>query len=132
MARPTDLTDALAIEVARHLIDGSSIADACALTGIGESTYHQWIARGAAGESPFAEFAELTRAARAEGRKHYVAVIRAASFADWRAAAFALERMDPANWGRQDRPPEPPAATDDDFEIALSDDPAHQADRPAT
>jgi hypothetical protein len=119
VARPTDLTEALSIEVARHLIDGCSIADACALTGIGESTYHQWVARGAAGESPFAEFAELTRAARAEGRQHHVRAIRSATADDWKAAAWFLERSDPANWGRQDRPPEPPAATDDDFEIDL-------------
>ena len=64
MGRPTDLTDELSIEIARHLIAGCSIADACALAGIGERTYHDWVARGDAGEEPWSQFSQLTRAAR--------------------------------------------------------------------
>ena len=68
MGRPTDLTEALAIEIAGHLIRGNSIADAAAMAGIAESTYHAWIVRGESGEQPFAEFSELTRGAC--GRTH--------------------------------------------------------------
>jgi hypothetical protein len=121
VARPIELTDDLSVEIARHLIDGSSIADACALVCIGERTYHDWVARGDAGEEPFLQFSQLTRAARAEGRQHHVKAIRSAVAGDWKAAAWFLERSDPANWGRQDRPPEIPPASDDDFEIDLGD-----------
>lgn len=101
MPRPTELTDELALEIAKHLIRGSSIADACALAGIAESTYHAWVKRGEAGESPFAEFSELTRAARAEARTRLVRVVRrAATEGDWKAAAWFLERSDRSNWGR--------------------------------
>src|SRR5690348_5560790 len=103
MPRPLELTDDVALAVAASLEDGCSIADACALAGIGESTYHGWIKRAAAGESPFVEFAELTRAARAKGRLVHVQAIRAAAADDWRASAFFLERSDPANWGRKDK-----------------------------
>lgn len=126
MARPTDLTDALAIEIAGHLIRGNSIADSAAMAGISEQTYHNWIARGEAGEPEFVGFLELTRAARADARTRLVkTIVDAATLEhDVKAAQWLLPRMDPANWGRQDRPPETPAPTDDDFEIDLSDDPA--------
>lgn len=102
MPRPTDLTEALAIEIAGHLIQGNSIADSAAMAGIAESTYHAWIARGEAGESPFAEFSELTRAARADARTRLVkTVVDAATVElDVKAAQWLLERMDRKNWGR--------------------------------
>ena len=103
MPRPSELTDDIALAIADSLEDGCSIADAAALAGIAESTYHNWIKRGEAGEPRFAEFLELTRAARARGRQKHVKAIAAAAVDDWRAAAFFLERSDPANWGRKDK-----------------------------
>lgn len=101
MGRPIELTDALAIEIAGHLLSGNSIADSAAMVGIAESTYHDWIKRGESGESPFAEFSELTRAARAEARSKRVKTVAAASDdGDWKAAAWMLERMDRQHWGR--------------------------------
>jgi hypothetical protein len=71
------------------------------MAGIAESTYHRWIERGEAGESPFREFSELTRASRAEARSKHVRTIRKAGReGDWKAAAWFLERSDRANWGR--------------------------------
>ena len=102
MGRPTTLTDEIAIEIAKYLIDGNSIADSAALAGIAESTYHAWIKRGEAGESPFAEFAELTRAARADARTRLVKTVvdAATEEHDVKAAQWLLERMDRKNWGR--------------------------------
>ena len=107
MARPTSYTDEIALRLAEVLEQGASIADACALAGIAESTYHEWVRRGETGEAPFSEFPELTRAARARGRLKHVRAIAAAADrpdgkGDWRASAFFLERSDPANWGRRD------------------------------
>lgn len=103
MARPTDCTDDVTIEIAGALELGLSIADACALGGIAESTYHDWVDRGKAGESPFAEFSELTREARANGRRYHARIIRQAAPDDWRAASFFLERSDPDQWGRSEK-----------------------------
>ncbi len=100
MPRPTVLTDELSLEIAGHLINGNSIADAAALAGIGESTYHEWVKRGEDGESPFAEFAELTRAARADARTRLVKTVVDAGQVDVKAAQWLLERMDRKNWGR--------------------------------
>jgi hypothetical protein len=102
MSRPTVLTEALAIEIASLLLTGNSIADSAAMAGIAESTYHAWIARGEAGDELYAEFSELTRAARADARTRLVkTVVDAATVEhDVKAAQWLLERMDRANWGR--------------------------------
>ena len=100
MARPTELTDALALEIAGHLLYGNSIADSCALVGISEQTYHNWIKRGEAGEEPFFGFLELTRAARADARRKLVKTVVDAAENDPKHAQWLLERMDRANWGR--------------------------------
>jgi Helix-turn-helix domain len=99
MGRPIELTDELAIEIAKYLIEGNSIADAAALAGIGERTYHDWIKRGEAGEEPFSQFSQLCRAARADGRRRLVRTLRVAAKKDWHAALAFLARSDPANWG---------------------------------
>jgi hypothetical protein len=39
--------------------------------------------------------------ARADARVGAIATIRRAMPEDWKAAAFYLERTDPANWGRR-------------------------------
>lgn len=104
MPRPIELTDEISTEIAKHLIRGCSIADAAALAGIAESTYHAWIKRGEAGEEPFAGFSELCRAARADARRRCVkTLIAAAREGDWKAAIAFLARSDPDNWGQKDR-----------------------------
>jgi hypothetical protein len=119
MGRPTKLTDDLRDELARHLAAGNPIKTACALVGIGESTYHKWRARGKAerervaeghancrvrkAERPFVEFMESTTRARAEASRKRVANITEAADEDWRAAAWLLERREPETWGQKKR-----------------------------
>lgn len=102
MARPVKYTDEIALQIVEALEAGNSIANACSLAGIVESTYHLWVERGDDGEEPFSEFSELTRRARARGQQKRVKAITTAEDDDWRAAAWFLERSDPANWGRRD------------------------------
>lgn len=75
MARPTLYNEDLCLRLCQALEEGQSIADACALCGIGETTYHQWVKKGDDDEPPFVEFAELTRQARARGRAVHVRAI---------------------------------------------------------
>lgn len=100
MGRKSIYNDDLALEILLHLEGGLSIADSCAIVGIDETTYHDWVKKG--DEQPeqypaLLEFSQLTRMARARGRKTHVDKIVRAD--DWRAAAFFLERSDPKNWG---------------------------------
>lgn len=74
-----------------------------ALGGVTETTYHNWIECGKAGESPFLEFVEFTREARASGRKYHASNIKHAASEDWRASSFFLERSDPDHWGRSEK-----------------------------
>lgn len=77
------------------LTSGATIKDACAYVGIHIDTYYEWCKR-------FAEFSESVEKARATAKVSSVVVIRKASQENWQAAAWFLERSDPANWGRKD------------------------------
>jgi hypothetical protein len=46
VGRPSALTRELADELIKALDNGNTIANACALAGVGEATYHRWIVRG--------------------------------------------------------------------------------------
>ncbi len=65
--------------------------------GNGERAYHDWIRRAQTGEEPYAAFFDATRRARDGWRARLVR--RLTEAADWRAAAFLLERQFPAEFG---------------------------------
>lgn len=96
MARPSKLTPELQdklVEVFR--IGQTSIEDACAYVGIGTTTYHRWMQENR-------EFRDVIQKARAEAVVGYLAVIRkAANSGQWQAAAWWLERVLPAQYGRK-------------------------------
>ena len=101
MARPTLLTDELALEICANLELGISIKDACWLSGIDERTYHYWVKWGKEGKDPYFQFFQCSRRARASGRRKHVLTLTGAD--DWRASLAFLERSDPKNWGRRGR-----------------------------
>lgn len=82
------------------LADRCTIADACAIAGVAERTYHAWRERAEAGEADFAAFFAAVGRARAEARREAIRRIRLAGDDDWRADAWYLERSCPAEWGR--------------------------------
>lgn len=108
--RPTKLTEELTARIAALLRNGNYIATACGVAGIHPDSYFAWRERGEADieagvRSAFAEFAEATTRARAEGRALLLQEIRSASRGterrpgDWRAAAWILERSWPEEYG---------------------------------
>lgn len=106
MARPTDLTPELSLQLIQALSSGVPIKDACAFVGIAETTYHNWMDRGRKarkGDELFIEFMKSATRARVMARVGAVAVIRK-SVQDGNSedARWFLERSDPANWGRKD------------------------------
>lgn len=79
--RPTLLTDDRWAAIIEHRASGGSLADCAALTGIGESTLHDWLRDGrlAAPDSPLAEFAESLENARVEWKRANLARVAAAA-----------------------------------------------------
>lgn len=79
------------------LSQGMTIKSACALAGIHQSTYFEWVTN-----KP--EFTELVKRAESEMKERALKVInQAAQNGQWQAAAWLLERREPNEYGRQDR-----------------------------
>ena len=73
-------------EICKYIADGLYQKDACAMAGIGVSTYHDWI-------NAHPEFSEALKVAEAKAKSRLKAVIlEAAEAGTWQAAAWMLER----------------------------------------
>jgi hypothetical protein len=120
--RPTKLTAKVSRAICDAIREGLSIDGASAKGGIHPSTFHDWIARGVAGEQPFADFAEQAAQARAHvearllesvewaaGERIRLRALGSGESAeviedverDWRAAAWLLERKFPEAYGNR-------------------------------
>lgn len=96
VGRPSKLTpeNVRKILAARKL--GLTAWRACALVGVGKSTYHQWLERAEADRqagkrTEYVEFADALEHALNEGVTTWLArVEQAAAEGDWRAAKFKL------------------------------------------
>lgn len=106
------------------LLAGNTTQIACALAGLGETTFYRWMkeAEDAPKGHPLRQFRESIKRAIAEARHRNMMIIQKAAPKDWRAAAWFLERSDPKNWGRRrymqvggdaDAPPIPKAEIPD-------------------
>jgi hypothetical protein len=152
MARPTKLTEPIAKQIELAVRDGASYRVAAKHAGVSERTFHRWMTRGQdeqerieaaeareasersccprRAEKSFWQFWQRIEQADAEAQVRAAAQISAAAAKDWRAAAWLLERRDPATFG----PPQarlsvegvaeaPPIVAVDDEEAA---DAAHE------
>ncbi|MEI7521444.1 MAG: hypothetical protein WCK40_08875 [Thermoleophilia bacterium] len=106
MGRPTNLTPALTTAVGDLLREGATRSSAFASIGIAPATGAEWIRRGEdrddrPGGDLYATFAAQVRGAEADHERRMLALIdhaATASPADWRAAAWILERRYPNRW----------------------------------
>lgn len=106
--RRPKLNPEVAARIVKHVSEGCPFRDAAILSGIAESTFHDWRNRGEADEaagkkSRFSEFSEQLRAADAQLIQRSALVVVAAAKDDWRAASWLMERRRPKEYGRQDR-----------------------------
>lgn len=88
MGRPTALTDRVEETILSHLMSGMSIDTACALAGIGTTTFHRWMQRGddarqtldsqgvlSPEEDRFRDFREAVLDARAQAEARAVGIV---------------------------------------------------------
>lgn len=87
---------------------GAPRHSAAAFAGIHRATLQDWLARGHAGEQPYADF--LDRVEEAEGTRIVKSATTISTSADWRAHAWLLERWTP----EFRRPPEQVELTNPD------------------
>src|SRR5262245_28587191 len=114
--RPTKLTPEVQDQLCKALRTGCSLRDAALLAGIYPSTLQRWLARGRAEQQGgYCDLREAVTRARCLWRAAMLAQVRRASKRDWRAAAWALERLGGRRYRRKDErrqaAPAPPAAS---------------------
>lgn len=84
------------VEIVRR---GNFRETACAEVGIDPATMRRWLREAAAGDKRKQKFVAKLDEAEAEAEDVMVIAIRKAALADWRAAAWYLERRGPKRWG---------------------------------
>jgi hypothetical protein len=91
MARITKRTDERVERILDALSNGQTRRVAAACGGVSDDTLRRWI-------QADTELSLRVSAAESQAQIALVACIRNAADHDWRAAAWLLERRDPANW----------------------------------
>jgi hypothetical protein len=82
---------------------GATFEHACGAGGFSYRRYREWMQDAEANPetSPYRELPEKVERARGEGAVRNLMLIQQAAPADWRAAAWMLERCHVQNYGRQ-------------------------------
>lgn len=103
IGRPTDCTP----EVTRRICEALRIGctrDAAAAAGlISRTAMATWIRKGNDGIEPYAQFVQEVQRAEDEAEQILLLTIQAQASADWKAAAWILERRRPQQWARTQR-----------------------------
>ena len=92
MARKTKLTDELSKKICAFIASGATNEDACKLTGIGESSFYDWIKR-------FPEFSEAVKKASVDFKRAHI--LKIAMDESWQSSAWLLERRFPEEYGKR-------------------------------
>jgi hypothetical protein len=100
-------------ELCKFISGACTIKTSCEACGVSEKSFHEWIARAAAGEQPFAQFCEALTRAKGQGKAKLVKSI--IDSGDWRAWLEMLARVYPSEYARTEprviivqQPPAPP------------------------
>lgn len=93
IGRPTKLTQRLEARILKVVVEGNYAETAAAAAGIDTTTFFRWLARGRAGEEPYAAFASKIARARAEAEAKLVRVVQRRGGAQ--GAQWLLERTRP-------------------------------------
>lgn len=107
MAGKLSITVEQTEQIAQLVELGCYREQACGQAGVSSRSLRRWITQAeiayekglTAESSPYIAFAEKILLAEAKAENRNVATIQGASKADWRAAAWWLEKKNPARWG---------------------------------
>lgn len=101
--RPSKLTPKVEKEFVDLVKSGSYIETACAVVGIGRSTYYDWIkkANDSLESNRYTKFRDKVRKAQAWAEARDVAIIQQHAEKHWKAAAWLIERRYRQRWGRR-------------------------------
>lgn len=103
MSRPSKLDERVAERIVQATRKGLPRRRAARLAGIHPATLFDWLARGRAGEQPYADFADRIKSAEIEGEESLVDLLREHAVETWQAAAWLLERRFPARYSLKQR-----------------------------
>jgi hypothetical protein len=101
MARPIKLTPAVHDAIVKLVGSGAFVETACEEVGIHKATYYRWLELAEdpdETDSRYAAFYDAVTRARAEFENRTLDVIARARPADWKAAAWLLERLHPTRY----------------------------------
>src|SRR5688500_1679884 len=108
--RPSSYTEEKGKEIVEHILAGNSKTNAFKLAGFHPDVVFAWLKRGKEDPDRYPELAELHEnveeaTAHVQGEMAQRIRLTALSGAPntWQAAAWYLERTDPANWGKRDQ-----------------------------
>lgn len=109
LGRKTKLTPELIADLEQLLAYGNYREQACNALGVTTTSLYRWLERAEADEendtrpSLFRDLRDAITRAEAGAERDAVTLVRRHAVADWRAAAWYLERRHPSRWGRRDR-----------------------------
>jgi predicted site-specific integrase-resolvase len=96
------LDDAATEKIYGLIRAGNTLEVSAAATGIHRATLHRWMKQGKEQERGlYRSFLDEVEKAKAEAEARDVALIAKAATADWRAAAWRLERRSPRRYGQK-------------------------------
>jgi hypothetical protein len=90
------MTEEVVNTICEAISNGNTHKTACALAGISQTIFYQWI-------QDFPEFSDTVREAEATSEAFHVEQIRKASHTSWQASSWMLERRNNPEWGRKDK-----------------------------
>lgn len=94
-------------EVTKSVCEGLTLCmtrgDAARLAGIPPATFQDWMARGEAGEEPFAAFRQEVSKAELQAQRRLLANVSMAAASDARHAEWLLSRRWARDWGDRER-----------------------------
>lgn len=109
VSTPTKCTPETTAAICASIRKGMPKCQAAALAGVNVKNVEDWQAKGAAGDDPYADFARQYAEARADRVQQLIAVIEEGARAydagpghvkaDWKAAAWLLEKGEPLLFG---------------------------------
>ena len=102
MARPTKLTPEVHEAIVDGINAGLTFRLSCARAGVTPATFYNWLEKGEVAQSgALMEFFNAVERAKADSALRLISQITLQAPADWRAAAFILERRFPDDYGKR-------------------------------